>query len=102
VVGIAAQIAAEVLGVPLEQVAVVVGDTALVPDGGATTASRQTFITGNAVRLAAEEVRGLLAAAASEHLEAPPDRVLFAGARLRRPAGLWAWATPYGCASPRT
>jgi xanthine dehydrogenase molybdenum-binding subunit len=78
VVGIAAQIAAEVLGVPPEQVTVVVGDTALVPDGGATTASRQTFITGNAVRLAAEEVRGVLAAGASEHLGVPPDRLVFA------------------------
>ena len=79
VVGIAAQIAAEVLGVPLERVRVVVGDTALTPDGGATTASRQTFVTGNAVRLAAQEVRGILAAAACEHLGAPPDRLSFAG-----------------------
>lgn len=77
VVGIAAQIAAEVLGVPLGRVSVVVGDTGLTPDGGATTASRQTFVTGNAVRLAAEQVRGILAAAACEHLGAPPDRVAF-------------------------
>ena len=64
VVGVVAQIAAEVLGVPVEQVEVIAGDTALTPDGGATTASRQTFITGNAVRLAAEEVRAALETAA--------------------------------------
>ncbi len=52
-VAVAAQIAAEELGIPYENVGVVVGDTALTPDGGPTTASRQTFVTGNAVRLAA-------------------------------------------------
>jgi xanthine dehydrogenase molybdenum-binding subunit len=82
VVGIAAQVAAEVLGAEPEQVAVIVGDTGLVPDGGATTASRQTFITGNAVRLAAVKVRAILAAAAAEHLDAPPDRLTFAQGRI--------------------
>ncbi len=83
VVGIAAQIAAEVLGVLPAEVDMVVGDTALTPDGGATTASRQTFVTGNAVRLAAEQVRGILAAVAAEQLEAPPDRLVFGGGEIR-------------------
>ncbi len=87
VVAIAAQIAAEVLGVPLGQVALIVGDTALTPDGGATTASRQTFITGNAVRLAAEDVRAILAAAASEELQAPPDRLCFLDGKIVSPEG---------------
>ncbi|MGC8873488.1 MAG: molybdopterin-dependent oxidoreductase [Chloroflexia bacterium] len=87
VVAIAAQIAAEVLGVPLERVDLIVGDTALTPDGGATTASRQTFITGNAVRLAAEEVRAILAAAASEELQAPPDQLRFLGGKIVSPEG---------------
>jgi len=87
VVAIAAQIAAEVLGVPLERVDLIVGDTALTPDGGATTASRQTFITGNAVRLAAEQVRAILAAAASEELQTPPDRLRFLGGKIESPAG---------------
>lgn len=56
-VGIAAQIAAEELGIPYESISVVVGDTACTLDGGATTASRQTFVTGNAVRQAARRVR---------------------------------------------
>jgi xanthine dehydrogenase molybdenum-binding subunit len=56
-VAVAAQIAAEELGVPYENVDVLVGDTALTPDGGPTTASRQTFVTGNAVRLAARALR---------------------------------------------
>ena len=48
---VAAQIAAEVLRVPMERIEVIVGDTDLTPDGGPTTASRQTFVTGNAVSI---------------------------------------------------
>ncbi len=43
-------IAAEELELPPQQVHVLLSDTDLTPDGGPTTASRQTFVTGNAVR----------------------------------------------------
>ncbi len=56
-VQIAAAIAAETLQIPLERVDVTVADTDITPDCGPTTASRQTFISGNAVRLAAETLR---------------------------------------------
>ena len=48
-----AQIAAEVLGIPYERVEVIVSDTDVVPDAGSSSASRQTYVSGNAVRLAA-------------------------------------------------
>ena len=51
---LAAQIAAEVLGVDYDTVDVTSCDTSLCPDGGMTTGSRQTFVTGNAVKGAAE------------------------------------------------
>ena len=47
-------IAAEELGQPAEAVNVLLSDTDLTPDGGPTTASRQTYVTGNAVRYAAQ------------------------------------------------
>jgi xanthine dehydrogenase molybdenum-binding subunit len=56
-----AQIAAQELGVPYSRVEVILGDTGQTLDGGATTASRQTFVTGNAVRLAAIRLRESLA-----------------------------------------
>lgn len=60
-------IAAEVMGLDAEQINVFVMDTALCPDGGPTTASRQTFVSGNAVRLACEGLRArILQAACSE------------------------------------
>ena len=59
---VAAQIAADVLGLPYELFDVVACDTRSCPDGGMTTASRQTFVTGNAVKAAATKLRDLLAA----------------------------------------
>ncbi|MCL6611986.1 MAG: molybdopterin-dependent oxidoreductase [Peptococcaceae bacterium] len=69
-----AQIAAGELGVNIEDILVVAGDTGVSPDAGATSASRQTYISGNAVLLAArqakevllQEAAGVLGAAASE------------------------------------
>jgi len=45
------QIFAEALGVPVSAVTLLGADTDMTPDAGKTSASRQTFITGNAARL---------------------------------------------------
>jgi xanthine dehydrogenase molybdenum-binding subunit len=73
-----AQIVAEELGVPYEQVDVLLSDTDLTPDGDATTASRQTYVTGNAARHASLRLRALLSRTAAELLDAPPDSLVFA------------------------
>jgi xanthine dehydrogenase molybdenum-binding subunit len=52
---------AEELGLSAEQVDVLLGDTDYCPDGGPTTASRQTFLSGNAARYAARALKDLLA-----------------------------------------
>lgn len=57
--------AAEELGIPTEHVSVLLGDTDHCPDGGPTTASRQSYVSGNAARLAAKDVARQLAAAES-------------------------------------
>ncbi len=51
------QISAEALGVPVAAIRLVSGDTDLTPDAGKTSASRQTFVSGAAARLAAESLR---------------------------------------------
>jgi len=86
VIGVAAQIVAEELGVPYGRIRVILGDTAETLDGGATTASRQTFITGNAVRLAACQVRAALAQAVAEELDVSPDSLVFQDGRIFSPA----------------
>ena len=67
------RIASETLGMPLEHVDLVRGDTDLTSDTGSCTGSRVAFYVGNAVRLAAEAV-------------APID-----SARARRPSSESRW-----------
>ncbi len=51
------QIAADALGLPIGDFQIVGPDTALTPDCGKTSASRQTFVTGKAALLAAHALR---------------------------------------------
>jgi CO/xanthine dehydrogenase Mo-binding subunit len=43
------QIASEAMGVPFEEIRLIRADTAVTTDAGATSASRQTYISGNAI-----------------------------------------------------
>jgi CO/xanthine dehydrogenase Mo-binding subunit/aerobic-type carbon monoxide dehydrogenase small subunit (CoxS/CutS family) len=64
------QMAAEALGLPVGAFAVVVGDTDLTPDAGKTSASRQTYVSGNAARLAGEVLRARILSLANAGPEA--------------------------------
>jgi CO/xanthine dehydrogenase Mo-binding subunit len=57
-----AQICAHELGLPLERVTTVMGDTSIVPYDQQTSASRSTALMGNAVIAACREVKAKLAA----------------------------------------
>jgi carbon-monoxide dehydrogenase large subunit len=70
-----AQIAADVLGVPLEWVTVVGGDTAAVPFGVGTFASRSAVTAGNSIADAAAEVRRKVLRAAAVLLEAAEEDI---------------------------
>ena len=50
-----AQMAAEALNVPMERIRLVLSDTATTQDAGAASASRLTFMSGNALREAAQQ-----------------------------------------------
>ena len=54
------QMAAEILGIPHERVHYCTPDTALAPDSGNTTASRQTLFTGEAVVRACKQIKEAL------------------------------------------
>jgi CO/xanthine dehydrogenase Mo-binding subunit/aerobic-type carbon monoxide dehydrogenase small subunit (CoxS/CutS family) len=72
-----AQIFAQSLGVPVGAVVLVGADTAITPDAGKTSASRQTFVTGNAVHHAALALRAKLAEIAgcpADDLTLPVER----------------------------
>jgi len=77
-----AQIAAARLGVQMERVRVVTGDTAAIADGIGTFASRSTIAAGNAVGAAAGRLRQRILAAAAERLEAPAADLDWTGERI--------------------
>lgn len=58
-------------------VRVLLSDTDLTPDGGPTTASRQSYVSGNAARLAAQVLRQAIAASVAEKYDQPPEQVRF-------------------------
>lgn len=68
-----AQIVADELGVPLEDVHVTTGDTRRMPYAVGTFASRGAVVSGNAVLLAARKVREKALGIAADALEADPD-----------------------------
>lgn len=72
------QIAAEELGIDLEAVHVTSADTEVTPEAGATSASRQTYISGNAVRKAAKEAKAVLKTEAADHFDTTEDNIVFA------------------------
>lgn len=71
------QIAAEVLGVRFEDIRYGMVDSDITPVDPGSYGSRVTFITGNAVRIAAEDVRNQLAEVAGQVLEANAQDIVF-------------------------
>jgi len=59
------------------RVKVLVMDTDRTPDGGPTTASRQTYVSGNAARHAAQTLRAAMASALAEKYDLPPEQIRF-------------------------
>ena len=56
------QIMAEALGLPIEQIDMVVSDTDLTEDAGKSSASRQTFVSGRAAQRAGADLRAKILA----------------------------------------
>jgi len=71
-----AQIVAETLGVTYDKVFVRSADTGVTPEGGATSASRQTYISGNACHFAALEAKDNIVKVASEILKCSMEEVV--------------------------
>ncbi|MBI2216171.1 MAG: xanthine dehydrogenase family protein [Candidatus Rokubacteria bacterium] len=77
-----AQVVGENLGVPLDSVQVVHGDTALSPYGTGTYASRSAVLAGGAAILAARAVRDKTLAIAAHLLEAAPQDLVMSEGRV--------------------
>jgi CO/xanthine dehydrogenase Mo-binding subunit len=73
------QITAEVLGIESSAVRLVTADTKLTTNAGATSASRQTYISGNAVKQAAEQLADVLKTEAVNKLRVAKSALMFDG-----------------------
>ncbi len=78
------QIFADAVGLPVASVAQVMGDTDLTADAGKSSASRQTFVSGQAARLAGLDLRAQLLAALGV---AEPTSLRLEGSALFAQAG---------------
>lgn len=81
------QMAAEELGLPIEKVELVEGDTLLTPDQGRTGGSSGLTQGGVGVRQAAATARENLVALGAERLKRPAAELVLAGGQVRPAAG---------------
>ncbi|HLB00838.1 MAG TPA: molybdopterin cofactor-binding domain-containing protein [Bacteroidota bacterium] len=79
-----AGIAAEILGIDTGHVRVFEGDTDLTPVDLGSYSSRVTFMAGNAVKMAAEDLRKKILSAAAEKFRVSPDEVTSGKDGVRR------------------
>jgi len=70
-------VVSEEMAIAPEKVRVLVMDTDLTPNGGPTTASRQTFVTGNASRYAAKTLREQITATMAEKFDVRPEQIRY-------------------------
>ena len=82
IVTVMAQLAAERLGVDMSSVRVVRADTAKSPDAGASCASRQAMVSGNAVLEAADKIRDTLLTLAARRTKVEKERMDLRGGHL--------------------
>jgi xanthine dehydrogenase molybdenum-binding subunit len=75
-------IVAEELELPAEKVNVLLSDTDLTPDGGPTTASRQTYVSGNAGLYAAKALKQAITSVLSEKHDCSPDEIEINGGKV--------------------
>ena len=73
------QLTADALGVPIEDVTTIQGDTAVTPYGAGTAGSRSGSMTAGAVQATAATLRDKLRRIAAHKLEAAPEDIELAG-----------------------
>ncbi len=69
------QIIAEVVGIPLSHVRIITGNTHESPDSGSSVATRQTYVSGNAVKAGAEKLRESILEYVSKKHSTPVNQI---------------------------
>ena len=77
------QIVSEALGVPLKEIGLIRADTAMTTDAGATSASRQTYISGNASLNAIKNLKHVAIKQASQLLNIDEKDLFFENGKVK-------------------
>jgi CO/xanthine dehydrogenase Mo-binding subunit len=77
------QLVSEQMNIPVEQVRVLIGNTDITPRDGGVRASRVTYVAGNAVSKACQQLRERLLERAAHTLECRADEIEFRDGRFR-------------------
>jgi CO/xanthine dehydrogenase Mo-binding subunit len=86
-IGVFAQMAADSIGIPIEDVVIADPDTARVPDSGPTVASRTVMVVGGVVAIAARALRDTLSADLARRAGCDAGAIRIANGRLVGPNG---------------
>ncbi|MEE8444475.1 MAG: xanthine dehydrogenase family protein molybdopterin-binding subunit, partial [Alphaproteobacteria bacterium] len=87
-----AQIANEILGIDIERINMVLGDTALTPYSTGTYASRSIVMAGGAVSRSCKELAGRIARIGAHLLQCDRSEIVLADGEVRGPGGSVAMA----------
>src|SRR2546425_605389 len=77
-----AQIVADALGLEVQEISVVTGGTARIPDGDGATGDRTMVVGGSAWHPASQRLRHMLLGRPGQRLEASPTDLVVAGGRI--------------------
>ncbi len=84
---VAEQMVSAALELPYDQVVTIPLDTLSTPNGGVTCASRMTYLAGNALLAAAEQLRESLLQAAAALLKIPREQLSYSNGQVLTAAG---------------
>jgi len=84
---VAEQITAEALGLPYDAIESVTVDTSISPNGNTSSASRMTYMVGNAMIIAAEKLKDKLLDYASSQLRIARENLLYKDGMIIKPDG---------------
>ena len=79
------QLASDAMGIPMDRISIVNGDTGVVPFDTVTASSRSTVFMGNAIQLACKNLKDQLRTLTGKHFNAKPDEISFVEGNIQIP-----------------
>ncbi len=79
------QMASDAMGIPMDRIGIVNGDTGVVPFDSVTASSRSTVFMGNAIQLACKDLKDQLRTLTEKYYDVKPEDISFIDGSIRIP-----------------